>query len=48
MPEISKKDRMKIPRQDMPEQDAVLRAQNFKEVNLGYTEELAKMEAFHI
>jgi glutamate synthase (NADPH) small chain len=45
MPEISKKDRMKIPRQGMPEQDAVLRAQNFKEVNLGYTEELAKMEA---
>ena len=45
MPEISKKDRMKIPRQAMPEQDAVLRAQNFKEVNLGYTEELAKMEA---
>ena len=45
MPEISKKDRMKIPRQGMPEQDAVLRAQNFIEVNLGYTEELAKMEA---
>jgi len=45
MSEISKKDRMKIPRQAMPEQDAFLRAQNFKEVNLGFTEELAKMEA---
>lgn len=45
MNELSKKDRMKIPRQPMPEQDAVLRSANFKEVNLGFTEELAKMEA---
>lgn len=46
MPEvISKKDRMKIPRQGMPEQDSVERRSNFKEVNLGFTEELAKMEA---
>lgn len=45
MPELSKKDRMKIPRQPMPEQDGVERSQNFKEVNLGFTEELAKMEA---
>jgi len=45
MEELSKKDRMNIPRQSMPEQDALERAQNFKEVNLGYTEELAKMEA---
>jgi glutamate synthase (NADPH/NADH) small chain len=45
MPELSKKDRMKIPRQPMPEQDGVLRSRNFKEVNLGFTEELAKMEA---
>ncbi|MBZ0182175.1 MAG: NAD(P)-binding protein, partial [Melioribacteraceae bacterium] len=36
---------MKIPRQIMPEQDALERSSNFKEVNLGYTEELAKMEA---
>jgi glutamate synthase (NADPH/NADH) small chain len=45
MQEISKKDRMKIPRQVMPEQDAVERRSNFKEVNLGLTEELARMEA---
>ena len=45
MPELSKKDRMKIPRQPMPEQDGIERSQNFKEVNLGFTEELAKMEA---
>ena len=45
MPELSKKDRMKIPRQPMPEQDSSERRSNFKEVNLGFTEELAKMEA---
>ncbi|HEX2984579.1 MAG TPA: NADPH-dependent glutamate synthase [Ignavibacteriales bacterium] len=45
MNEISKKDRMKITRQAMPEQDKVKRRSNFLEVNLGYTEELAKMEA---
>ncbi|HLG32215.1 MAG TPA: NADPH-dependent glutamate synthase [Ignavibacteriaceae bacterium] len=36
---------MKIPRQLMPEQDPLLRRNNFNEVNLGFTEELAKMEA---
>ncbi len=45
MEEISKKDRMKIPRQVMPEQDPMVRNKNFGEVNLGFTEELAKMEA---
>lgn len=45
MSDLSKKERMKIPRQIMPEQDALERSSNFKEVNLGYTEELAKMEA---
>lgn len=45
MEEISKKDRMKIPRQSMPEQDPMVRNKNFMEVNLGFTEELAKMEA---
>ncbi len=45
MEEISKKDRMKIPRQVMPEQDPMVRNKNFSEVNLGFTEELAKMEA---
>jgi len=42
---ISNKDKMKIPRQKMPEQDSLARSGNFLEVNLGYTEELAKMEA---
>ncbi len=45
MPALSKKDRLKIPRQSMPEQDSIERSRNFKEVNLGFTEELAKMEA---
>ena len=46
MPEkISNKERMKIPRQAMPEQDSFERRSNFSEVNLGFTEELAKMEA---
>ena len=46
MPEkISNKERMKIPRQLMPEQDSGIRRSNFNEVNLGFTEELAKMEA---
>ena len=42
---ITNKERMKIPRQEMPEQDQVGRRSNFNEVNLGFTEELAKMEA---
>ncbi len=45
MNELSKKDRMKIPRQPMPEQDPDVRRSNFEEVNLGFTEELAKLEA---
>jgi glutamate synthase (NADPH/NADH) small chain len=45
MEEISNKERMKIPRQVMPEQDPTIRNHNFYEVNLGFTEELAKMEA---
>ena len=45
MLELTKKDRMKIPRQPMPEQDGGERSKNFKEVNIGFTEELAKMEA---
>ena len=39
------KERMKVPRQHMLEQDAQLRACNFTEVNLGYSEELARQEA---
>lgn len=39
------KERMKIPRQKMPEREPKERACNFQEVNLGFTEELARMEA---
>ena len=39
------KERMKVPRQHMPEQPAQLRATNFTEVNLGYSTELARQEA---
>jgi len=42
---LSNKEKMKIPRQKMPEQDSIQRRNNFNEVNLGFTEELAKMEA---
>src|SRR5579863_412753 len=36
---------MKVPRQHMLEQPPLLRATNFTEVNLGYSEELARQEA---
>jgi len=39
------KERMKVPRQHMLEQSPLLRATNFTEVNLGYSEELARQEA---
>jgi glutamate synthase (NADPH/NADH) small chain len=39
------KERLKIPRQPMPEQDPKVRARNFDEVPLGYTPETAKTEA---
>jgi len=39
------KERMKIPRQLMPEQAPALRATNFVEVNLGYNDQLAAQEA---
>jgi len=39
------KERMKVPRQHMPEQAPQLRATNFTEVNLGYSTELARQEA---
>ncbi|HSP88970.1 MAG TPA: NADPH-dependent glutamate synthase [Ignavibacteriaceae bacterium] len=42
---LTAKERMKIKRQSMPEQEPSLRNKNFKEVNLGFTEELAKQEA---
>ncbi len=42
---LSPKDRMTIDRTHMPEQDALLRAANFREVNLGYSQQLAMLEA---
>lgn len=45
MEKLSNKERMKIVRQVMPEQDSKIRRNNFEEVNLGFTEELAKLEA---
>ena len=39
------KERMKVPRQHMLEQPPLLRATNFTEVNLGYSEELTRQEA---
>lgn len=42
---LTLKERMKVPHQHMPEQAAELRVANFQEVNLGYSEELARQEA---
>jgi glutamate synthase (NADPH/NADH) small chain len=42
---LPKKERMKIDRHGMIEQEALARARNFAEVNLGYTEQLAILEA---
>ncbi len=42
---LSTKERMAIDRQSMPAQDAHDRAANFGEVNLGFTEQLAMLEA---
>lgn len=42
---LSPKERMKIPRQEMPHLHPDLRAGSFDEVNLGFTEELAMQEA---
>jgi len=40
-----RKIKLKIPRQDMPEQDQTLRIHNYQEVPYGYTTELAQLEA---
>jgi len=45
MEKLSPKERMKLPRQRMPEQDPKARASNFQEVNLGLDPESAKKEA---
>ncbi len=42
---LSPKERIRIPRQAMPEQRADERNRNFTEVNLGYSSELAQAEA---
>jgi glutamate synthase (NADPH/NADH) small chain len=42
---LTPRERMAIERAHMPEQDALRRAANFREVNLGYTQQLAVMEA---
>ena len=45
MTELSRKERMALPRTEMPERDPEARAQDFGEVNLGYTTQLAVLEA---
>ncbi len=45
MAELTKKERMAIPRHKMPEQDPNVRNKNFQEVNLGYAPETAIEEA---
>lgn len=45
LPELPKKDRMKIARHPMPEQKPEERIHNFSEVALGYTAEMAMSEA---
>jgi glutamate synthase (NADPH) small chain len=42
---IPNRDRIKMPRQQMPEQPPLIRARQFTEVNLGYSAELARQEA---
>src|SRR5208282_5401339 len=42
---ITTKQRLQINRQKMPEQDSAARAANFEEVNLGFPEQLALLEA---
>jgi glutamate synthase (NADPH/NADH) small chain len=42
---LTPKERMQIDRQKMPEQDPLARNQNFQEVNLGFPEQLAILEA---
>jgi glutamate synthase (NADPH/NADH) small chain len=42
---VPNRDRIKMPRLHMPEQAPAIRAHEFTEVNLGYSEELARQEA---
>ena len=45
MPELTKRERMKMDRTDMPMREALGRATDFDEVNLGYTSAMAVLEA---
>jgi glutamate synthase (NADPH/NADH) small chain len=45
MAELTQRERVKIPRQDMPVQEPEDRVQNFNEVAVGFTLDLARMEA---
>jgi glutamate synthase (NADPH/NADH) small chain len=45
MAELSQKERMKIKRHDMPNQDQIVRRGNYDEVALGYSEATAREEA---
>ena len=45
MSELTQRERLKISRLDMPVQDPVARGENFDEVALGFTEEMARREA---
>lgn len=45
MAELTAKERMQLPRNEMPAQEAKIRAANFDEVALGYSMETAKQEA---
>jgi len=42
---LTPKERMAITRQKMPEREALVRNKDFKEVNIGFHEEIAKLEA---
>lgn len=44
-PPLTKRERMKLGRTDMPERDAGERARSFDEVNLGFTAQMAQLEA---
>lgn len=45
MSTVTRKDRMSLPRTAMPERDPIERAQVFDEVNLGFTSQMAVLEA---
>jgi len=45
MSELTQRERLQIPRQGMPTQEPLARGENFDEVALGFTEEMARREA---